>query len=156
MKEIKNIDRKQQVEDIVDKIITTKDYGEILSYEYLEALTGYERYDIGFTVILAMVKELLVEYGYVLKSIINEGYKILNPGEISEHVIQTHLKQSTNKLGKALRIMQYTNKSYLNKEELAFFNKVESLLGNTFTYNEDSLLSAQAMLNEVKMKELGE
>ena len=156
MKEIKNIDRKQQVEDVVEKILNTKSYGDVISYIELEELTGYERYDVGFTIILGAAKELLVEYGYVLKSIINEGYKVLYPNEIAEEVIQKHLKQSTNKLNKALRIMQYAERGMLNKEELKFFEHVENLIGKTFNYNENMLFEAQALLNEVKMQELAE
>jgi hypothetical protein len=153
---LKNIDRKEQIEDVVEKILTTKKYGDVISYKELEQLIGYEREDLGFTVVLGCAKELLVEYGYVLKSIINEGCKILYPNEIAEEVIQRHLKQSTNKLNKALRIMQYADRDMLNKEELAFFERVENLIGKTFNYNENMLFEAQALLNEVKMQELAE
>ncbi len=153
---LKNIDRREQVEDVVDKILKTKKYGDGISYAELEKLTGYERDEVGFIAILTCAKELLIEYGYVLKSILNEGYRVLYPNEIAEEIIQKYLKSSTNKLNKAIRIMQYTERDELSKDELTFFENVENLIGKTFNYNENMLFEAQALLNEVKMQELAE
>ena len=156
MKEIIRIDRREVIENVTEKILQQKKYGDIVSHEELEDWVGYERTDLMYLSILAPVKELLVEYGYVLRSVLNKGYKVLFPNEIAEEVIQKHLKQSTNKLNKAARIMQYTERDMLNKEELAFFEHVENLIGKTFNYNENMLFEAQALLNEVKMQELAE
>lgn len=153
---LKKIDRREQIEDVVDKILQTKKYGDSISYTELENLVGYERDEVGFVAVLTCAKELLIEYGYVLRSVLNEGYRVLYPNEIAEEVIQKHLKSSTNKLNKAIRIMQYTERDMLNKEELEFFEQVENLIGKTFNYNENMLFEAQALLNEVKMQELAE
>lgn len=153
---LKKIDRREQIEDVVDKILQTKKYGDSISFAELEHLIGYDRDEVGFVAVLTVAKELLIEYGYVLRSVMNEGYKVLYPNEIAEEIIQKYLKSTTNKLNKATRIMQYTERDMLNKEELAFFEQVENLIGKTFNYNENMLFEAQALLNEVKMQELAE
>lgn len=156
MKEIVRTDRREIVENVVEKILQQKKYGDIISHEELEEWIGYERDEAMFLGIVAVSRELLIEYGYVLRNVLNEGYKVLFPNEIAEEVIQKHFKQSTNKLSKAIRIMQYTDRDMLKKDELKFFESVENLISKTYTNNENALFEAQALLNDAKMQELAE
>ena len=146
--------RGQRIKDVADEILKNKEYGDILDFDYLEDLIGYDRYDGAFFIIFAAAREMLVEYGYVLHNIIDEGYRILYPNEIAEEVIGKYLKGANNRLAKGLKIMRYTDRKALNSQELREFETFESIMFKALEENQESLLNAQAMLNSVKQKEL--
>lgn len=138
----------------VDRILTTRKYGDILSYEFLESLLDAKREDLEFVVKMAKLKDTLIECGYVLSCLINEGYRILEPNEIADEVMKKYVKSSINKLEKSIRIMKYADRKELNKEELKVFEAFESTLLRMHRENENNMLDMQAMLSAVKQKEL--
>lgn len=146
--------RRQQVNDAVNEILQNKKYGDVLDFDYLESLIGYERFEGSFFIIFAAVREVLIEYGYVLSNIINEGYRILFPNEVAEEVISRYLKGAHNRLKKGLKVMRYTDRKALNEQELRNFEGFENIMKTAFQNNQASLLMAQAKLNSIKQKEL--
>lgn len=149
---IKSID----IDYAVEQILRTREYGDILSYEYLENLLEANREDMEFTIKLSKLKNILIECGYVLSCLINEGYKILMPNEIADEVMNKCVKSSLKKIDKGLKIMKYTDRRYLKEDELAVFEAFENTLNKMYRENENSILDMQVMLNSVKQKELGD
>lgn len=147
-------DRREPIDYAVDKILQ-KQYGDMISYKELEKWMGFERNEGMLLVLMSCVKDRLIEYGYVLRNVFNEGYQILHPNEIAEEVIQKHLKQSNRKLDRAVRIMKCADRNILSKEELKFFKQVENIVVNSYEYSENMLFEAQAVLGGTKLKELG-
>ena len=146
--------RRQQVNDAVNEILQNKKYGDVLDFNYLEELIGYERFEGAFFIIFSAVREALVEYGYVLHNIINEGYRILFPNEVAEEVISRYLKGANNRLSKGLKIMRYTDRKALNEQELRNFEGFENIMKAALKSNQENLLTAQARLNSIKQKEM--
>lgn len=149
-------DRKQTVNEAVEQILTTYDYGQTIQFSYLERIFGCEKEDIEFAYLTSAVKNELIEYGCILTTVLGEGYRILYPNEIAKEVYKKHIKASVNRLAKGLRIMQGIDQSYLTTEEKNQFDSMQNLLGEMYRTSENSLLQAQFLLGEAKKKELGE
>lgn len=149
-------DNKIIVMDKSEKILNTKTYGDVLSYSYLEHLLECDKETIEFTVKMAGVKELLIDYGFVLTNVIGIGYKILAPNEITTEVMKKCVKGSMKKIEKGMRIMNHTDVSYLTDKEKIEFDNFNRILEELYRYTEDSMFEAQAVLNATKLKELGE
>ena len=140
----------------VEIIIRDFSYEDIIPYQYLENLFDCDKNDMSFGLLMGFAKEALVEYGYVLKPIINEGYKVLHPREIADYVTRKNLVSSLNKLEKGCKILHYADKKQLNKAEKERLEKLEKFILELHHDNENKILTIQYQLNEARAKELAE
>lgn len=142
------------ITNTLEEILSTKKYGDLLSYEYLERSLETERYEMDFAVKMAKLKNALIECGYVLSCILNEGYRILMPNEIADEVLNKYVKGSLKKIGKGIMIMQCTDVSTLTEAELNAFGTLQNALAIMYKDNENHILNAQAVLSAVKKQEI--
>ena len=157
-------DRIQETDEYTENILTNFNYGDLINIRYLERLFGVNKEELEFRYKMGLLKENLIEFGCVLSLVLGEGYKILFPNEVSQEVYRKYAKASLNRIGKGLKVLANVDRSLLNETnvdrsllnetELRSYNEFEKMLLKIYRDNEDSLLMAQALIGEVKRKEL--
>lgn len=154
MNENNKVSRVNNIDNVVATILKEKTYGDEISYTYLENLLECDRLDVAFFYIICNVRDKLIANGYVLKNMMNEGYRILFPNEIADEVVKRYMVQSVGKLEVAKRIMEHTEMRLLTKQEREQFSYIQSLISRGLANSTNTLTSAMALLNNVKQKEL--
>lgn len=149
---IKN--REKTSEDLVAEILSNFTYGSIIPYNYVEDFLTYDRFSYDYMACLVLAKERLVEYGYVLVTEFNEGYRILKPNEIADHVIRKQLLSSLGKLEKGKKILHYANRYDLTDSEKETFDALEKFVTTLHSDNQNKILNASFMLNKARVEEL--
>lgn len=140
---------KERISDVVEYILD-KDYGQTIEFEILANMLHYnievEEENKKFKSTMARIKNILIDYGYVLKSVTGVGYYILKPKQISGYCYHTYIRRTTNLLDKSARILNHTQHSLLSqdrKEEydnvcelnLDTANAIQSTIENSKYYN---------------------
>jgi hypothetical protein len=109
--------------EMIVKYILNKDFGETIKFEELQPYTKYNLLDetesyIFKSSIMSKVKNILIEYGYVLKSIRYVGYYLLKPNQIQSYTYRNYIKKPLKAFMKAECILSNTNTKRLETEEL--------------------------------------
>lgn len=114
---------KMEIQEAVEYILNKK-YGDTIPFETVANILHYniedEKEKRKFRSTMARVRNFLIEYGYILKSIIGVGYYILKPKQISGYCYHTYVKKTQSLLEKSDRILQHVDKTELSdirKEE---------------------------------------
>lgn len=122
--------KKQAIQETVEYILE-KDYGETISFNVLGKMLNYNIYDEvecqRLKALMAKIKNFLIDYGYVLKSITGIGYYILKPKQISGYCYHTYIRRTTDLLNKSNRILTHTEKDILSDERKEEYNDVLQL-----------------------------
>ena len=128
---------KQRISELVEYILNLQ-YGDTISFEKAGYILKYnlenEKELRKFRSTMARVKNILVDYGYVLKTIANVGYYILKPKQISGYCYHTYIKRTENLLAKSDRILSHTKTSELSEERMKEYGEVCGLNSN-LTYS---------------------
>ena len=107
----------QRISETIEYVLD-KNYGETISFEVMGKLLHYniedEKEYKKFKSTMARVKNILIDYGRILKSVTGVGYYILKPQQISGYCYHTYIRKTENLLGKSARILQHTVKSELS------------------------------------------
>ena len=107
----------------IAEFIKTKQQGEMVTFKELQEFTHYdlknelELYHFKGNIV-PRVKDKLIEYGYVLKAIKNQGYYILKSNQIQSFTYRTYIKKPMKQFAKAERILKNTIVNDLNSDEL--------------------------------------
>lgn len=108
----------------VCKYILDKEYGDVVDFKTLAKM-----FEIDLTEEsdwkklqnrMKQVKNILVDYGIVLKNVIGVGYYILKPKQISSYCYRTYVEKTKTLLEKSERIL-----SHIDKTELSDIRKKE-------------------------------
>lgn len=108
---------KQRIQELVEYILD-KNYGETISLEEVGRILHYnidhenELNNLKST--MARVKNFLIDYGYILKSIAGIGYYILKPKQIAGHCYRTYIVKTQRLLDKSDRILTRTDRTELS------------------------------------------
>ena len=116
--------KKQEViQYILDKnygeTIYSKDLAKILGFN-LENTREYDKYRMQ----MGRIKNILIDYGYVLKSIAGIGYYILKPKQISGYCYHAYIRRTENLLGKSAKILAHTEVSELSETRKEEYDNV--------------------------------
>ena len=140
---------KQRIQETIDFILE-KNYGDTIGYIPLAKILHYNIDDEleakKFKVMMGRVKNFLIDYGYVLKSIAGVGYYILKPKQISGYCYHTYIKRTESLLDKSGRILSHVEQSKLSeirKEEydnvcnlnLGVTNAIDTTIENSEYFN---------------------
>ena len=125
----------ETVEFILDKnfgtTISDTDLAKILKYNI-----SYEEEYKKYKSMMNKIRNFLLQYGYVLKSISGIGYYILKPQQISSHCYKTYVKRASRLYDKSSYILDHTDKTELSpvrKEELEnIVNLNKQLIDNAY------------------------
>lgn len=139
---------------LAEYIKTNYHYGMRVPYTFIEDVLGIDRFDTMFLYLMSLTKEILIEQGYVLVAEINEGYKILEPKEVANYVIRKHLMKSVDVMEKGRKMLHYTPRTQLNKEQKEKLDTLERFISELHKDNEDKIIKANYYLNEARVKEL--
>lgn len=103
---------KYELQEVVEYILDHK-YGDTIAFEKLANILKFNIEDETekkkFKNQMARVKNFLIEYGYILKSIAGVGYYILKPQHISGFCYHTYIRRTLNLLEKSDRILQHVD-----------------------------------------------
>lgn len=131
----------------VCEYILSKEYGESLEYNTLAKMfdiTLKEESDWKkLRNRMKQIKNMLVDYGIVLKNVVGVGYYILKPKQISSYCYRTYVDKSKSLLEKSERILKGVNQSELSEvrkkehKEMTLLNKELSVGMDNFIENSD-------------------
>lgn len=106
------------IRDICEYILT-KEYGTTISYTDISRRIGlnieHEDSLKLFKRLMAKVRNILIDYSYVLKIINGVGYYILKPNQISSYTYRTYITKPQRAYEKAKRILERTDKNKFNQ-----------------------------------------
>lgn len=122
--------RSKKMQETINYILD-HNYGDTLTNTSLAKLLGYniedEKEKMKFKSMMARVKNFLIDYGYILKSIPHLGYYILKPKQIAGHCYRTYIRRTTSLLEKSDKIINHTAKSELSADRLQEHNEIKEL-----------------------------
>ena len=120
----RNSQYKQKISEVVEFILD-KNYGETLLHNELSHMLGYnidlEVEEKKYKSMMGRIKNILLQYGYVLKSINGIGFYILKPTQVSQHCYRTYVKRAGRMYDKSEYILEHIeqlNMSDDRKEEI--------------------------------------
>lgn len=151
----KMTDKQQNIDKLTQYILSKFNYGDVLYYEDVERLIGAERGEYEYVYTVAQAKNTLMMYGIVLTPVINAGYRILHPKEVTDYIVNKHLLKSVAILDKGKNILHYTDRKALSREEQERINNVENFISEIQKHNEDQIIMNESILLSVaRQKEL--
>ena len=122
--------KKQNIQETVEFILN-KDYGMTVTHDELGELLGYNINDEDenkkYKSTMSRVKNFLLDYGYVLKSISGVGFYILKPTQVSKHCYRTYIKRAGNIYDKSYYILTRTDKTNMNQERTEEIQNIMNL-----------------------------
>ena len=132
--------KKRQNIQIVVEFILEKNYGSTISHTELANMLGYNIDDEiefkKYKSIMARIRNFLLDYGYVLKSISGIGYYILKPTQVSNHCYRTYVKRASRLYDKSAHILDRTDKTEMNETRLEEIKNMmelnKQLINNTW------------------------
>lgn len=149
-------DRTKTIEETVNYIVNNYSYGDKININKIENLFKVNCKEPLYWYLMSKLKNKLLEKGFCLATITNNGYKILEPNEITEYIVFNKLPKIKNSLSNVKKILEYTPKEFLNKEELQEFNNISSTVENINTDFGKNLLQMQLKIGKMRIEELSE
>ena len=111
--------KKRELQETIE-LILDKNYGDTIPFEQLAKLLNYnlddEQEKRKFRSAMARVKNFLIDYGYVLRTITNVGYYILKPQHISSYCYRTYIDKTKTLLEKSERVLRHVDQTELSDE----------------------------------------
>ena len=113
-----NSKREEQIRDAVEYIldkgydarIETAELAEIMRF----SITN-EQEERRFKSTMGRVKNILIDYGFILKTIVGVGYYVLKPKHISSYCYRTYIDRTKRLLEKSERILSHVDKTELSE-----------------------------------------
>ena len=123
----KNTEYNQRIGELVNTILELN-YGSTISFYKCADILHYniddEKEKRKFQSTMCRVRNFLIDYGYVLKSIAGVGYYILKPKQISGYCYHTYIRKTENLLNKSGRILNHVAQSELSEIRKEEYNNV--------------------------------
>lgn len=125
-----NSSKEKNIEELIE-FITSKSYGDTIPIYTAADILKYNIEDEKelkkFKSMMCRVKNALIEYGYVLKTISGIGYYILKPKQISSYCYRTYMTRTQNLLEKSEKILNHTDKEELTETRIEEYNNAKQL-----------------------------
>ena len=126
--------------------IISKGYGATITYSELEKIFGLSIADeLQFHKLktaMSHLKNYLINYGVVLKTIVGIGYYILKPKQISGYCYHTYIRKTEKLLNKSDMILHHLDKSVLSEIRIKEYNEVCTLNNDVSTSIEETIYSS--------------
>lgn len=155
----RNSEYKQRISEVVEYILD-KNYGETIEFDILANMLHYnieiEEENKKFKSTMSRIKNILIDFGYVLKSITRVGYYILKPKQISGYCYHTYIRKTTNLLDKSARILNHTRHSLLSPERKEEYDNVVDLNFDTTTAIENTIENSKYYSRKAYYDSLGD
>ena len=122
--------KKQYKQEVIEYLLD-KEYGSTVTNEHLGNMLHYNIDDEDeykkYKSIMAGIKNFLLRYGRVLRSVPNVGYYILKPSQISQHCYRTYIKSASRLYDKSAYVLDRTDKTELNQDRMEEITNMLSL-----------------------------
>lgn len=109
--------KKRELQETIE-LILSKNYGDTITFEQIAKILHYniddEKEKRKFRSAMSRVKNFLIDYGYILKTITNVGYYILKPKHISSYCYRTYIDKTKVLLEKSERILVHVDQTELS------------------------------------------
>lgn len=148
-------DRLLENEGYIEDLLTRYNYGDLIRIGYFERLFGVNKDESEYVRKFAVLKESLIEWGVVLKSVLGEGYRILHPREVPAEVYRSYAQSGLRRFHRGIHILSKIDRQLLTAEEEEQVKALDKALGIMLKDGENTLLTAQALIGDTKRKELG-
>ena len=130
-----------RIKDACDYILD-KDYGSTISFSQLAKIMRFniddEQEERKFKSTMGRVKNILIDSGYVLKTITGVGYYILKPKHISSYCYRTYVDRTKRLLEKSERVLSHVDRTELTEVRKKEHKEMIEL--NRDLYNEIGLV----------------
>ena len=107
----------ERIKDACDYILD-KEYGSTILFGQLAEIMRFniqdEQEERRFKNVMGRVKNILVDYGYILKIITGVGYYILKPKHISSYCYRTYVDRTKRLLEKSDRVLRHVDQKELS------------------------------------------
>lgn len=125
-----NSEKEQYIQELTEKILDMN-YGETIEFEECARILHYnielEEEAKKFKSMMAKIKNFLIDYGYVLKTIGGIGYYILKPKQISGYCYKTYMTKTSRLLAKSERILNHTDETELSDTRMEEYENAKML-----------------------------
>ena len=133
----------------VIELILTKEYGETVTYNELNAILQENINDyqgkVAFRRNMNKVKNELFSKGYVIRPILNVGYYILKPNQVSSYTYRNYIVRPINSFKKAKTILENTERKQLKGQETTEYQ-------TTYELNEAMIYANAELINADEYK----
>lgn len=131
-----NSEFSQRISELIEYVLDLE-YGSIIEFSKIANMLHYnieeEKELRKFRSTMARIKNILIDYGYVLKTITNVGYYILKPKQISGYCYHTYIRRTENLLAKSNRILSHTETYELSAERMKEYQEACDLNADLIT-----------------------
>ena len=115
----RNSKKKQNIQEAIEYVLNKK-YGDTLTHIELSRILQYNIDNDDefkkYKSVMARIKNFILQYGYILKSVSGIGYYILKPSQVSSHCYRTYVKKAGRMYDKSEYILEHTEKENLSEE----------------------------------------
>jgi hypothetical protein len=150
--------KKQYKQEVIEYILN-EPYGIVINNDELGPMLKYNIDDEEefkkYKAMMNQIRQVLLKYGRVLKSVPGTGYYILKPTQVSQHCYRTYIKSASRLYDKSAYVLDRTDKSEMNKERLEEINNMinlnKQLIENTWdTIQESAYYSRKNVYDNLK------
>lgn len=128
--------REEQIRDAVEYILD-KGYDSKIEFAELAEIMRFNIQDEieekRFKSTMGRVKNVLIDHGFILKTIVGVGYYVLKPKHISSYCYRTYVDKTKRLLEKSERILSHIDKTELSdirkKEQSQMYDLNQQLYG---------------------------
>ena len=144
------------IKDICE-FIRAKNYGTIIYYTDITRRIGLnielEEHKKYFKRLMSKVKNILIDYSYILKSVGGKGYYILKPNQISSFTYRTYITKPQRAYEKAKRILERTDKKDFKKLDKEEYEDITKLKNELIEVSDYTIFNSNYYKNKEKYKE---
>lgn len=149
-KDNNELSKKEKIEKIIE-IFIAKEKGQTVSLEEINEITQEDLTDKyaeqRFRNIMQKVKDLLIEKGFVIRSVYGVGYYILKSKQISSYTYRNYIVKPMKQFDKAKKILENTNKKELKDKDWSEYK-------TTVALNDAVLFNTKNLINSDEYKDL--
>lgn len=149
--------KKQNIAECIEYVLS-KQRGDTIATETLAKILGYNTDDEKeyrkFKSTMLRVKNFLIDYGYVIKSIAGVGYYILKSKQISGYCYHTYILKTERLLEKSDRILTHTDQTELNEVRKEEYKNVNKLNQDVYENIDDTINASEHFKNKNKYDSL--
>lgn len=125
-----NSKKNQNIGEVIEYVLSFN-YGTTLENTVLGKMLGYnidnEEEFKKYKSTMSRIRNILIDYGYVLKGVPGVGYYILKPSQVSNHCYRNYIKRAGRTLDKSVYILEHTDKTELNVDRMEELNNLVQL-----------------------------
>lgn len=144
------------IKDICE-FIRTKDYGTMIYYTDITRRIGLnieiEEHMKLFKRLMSKVKNILIDYSYILKSVGGKGYYILKPNQIPSFTYRTYIIKPQRAYEKAKKILERVDKKDFRKLDIEEHSVVTELNNQLIEASDYTIFNSNYYKNKAKYKE---